>query len=44
MLLTAQPSQVTQAVGAMHPSSFGCDSLGGVHQTAIPKNDSAASN
>src|SRR5213593_4326415 len=26
MLLTARPSQVTQAGCAMHPSSFGCDS------------------
>jgi hypothetical protein len=39
----AWPSQVTQAVCAMHPEQVRV-TLGDVRQTAIPKNDSAASN
>ncbi len=42
MLLTARPLQMTQAVCAMHPSSD--VTLGDVRQTAIPKDDSPASN
>jgi hypothetical protein len=43
MLLTARPSQVTQAVGAHGIRAVSDVTLGDARKTAIPKNDSAAS-